>query len=48
MSGCAAPLPSFSNDYPHVLANDVDLQVGEAGGIGHAVPLPPNYVLLMT
>ena len=42
MSGCAAPLPSFSNDSPHVLADDVDLQVGEAGGIGCAVPLPPK------
>ena len=30
------------NDSPHILANDVDLQFGEAGGIGCAVPLPPK------
>ena len=42
MSGCASLLPSFQNKWANVVADDVELQGGEAEVIGLAVPLLMN------
>ena len=42
MSGRAASLPPFPNESPNHFPNDVELNIGEAEGLGRAVSLPPK------